>query len=726
MSWIDVIASYLFVLKYLVYGLAIILVISGLDDLFIDLAYWFRRLYRTLFVYSKHPRHEYLDLHLADEKPFAIMVPAWQEHGVVGPMAELAANTLDYENYHIFVGTYPNDEKTQADVDAVCARFPNVHKVVCAKPGPTSKADCLNNIIGAITLFEQQAKFEFSGFILHDAEDVISAMELRLFNHLVDRKDLIQLPVYPFARKLTDFTSGHYLDEFAELHGKDVPVREALVGQVPSAGVGTCFSRRAINILLTEGQGVAFDVQSLTEDYDIGIRLRQHGLEEIFVRYPVVTSEQQSKHKLWTGKSLTQSSVVCIREYFPDTFHTAVRQKSRWIIGIVFQGFKNHAWSSDWRLNYFLWRDRKGGITNLVGFLAVLIFSQLGLLWLVQHLVADSYNFLSIYGDEKWLAVLLTINAGLLINRMLQRFIFVTSYYGWVQGLVSLPRMVWGNIINFFANVRALRQVLAMGDARRVAWDKTSHDFPHIGEQTSRQRLGEILVQQQVLAATEIESALQNKPVSQKLGRYLLNQAQITPMQLASALAAQAHVPVKRFDLFAIAPSCWQILNKQLAYRYQVIVIENEKDQLLLASENYLSPVTLAAITRKLGKKANYVIALPGTVTQALEYGYHMNATEQEQLKQQYALRSRDSLDKEIAQQYSVIEIVAQQQHLSNSIVNQLLIGFEKTDISLAQYFVDKEVIDWTTLGQLNMAFSETNALSFNHLTLEATPYAHS
>ena len=48
------------------------------------------------------------------EQPLAIMVPAWQEHGVVGPMAELAASTLDYENYHIFVGTYPNDDKTQA------------------------------------------------------------------------------------------------------------------------------------------------------------------------------------------------------------------------------------------------------------------------------------------------------------------------------------------------------------------------------------------------------------------------------------------------------------------------------------------------------------------------------------------------------------------------------------------------------------------------------------
>ena len=82
-------------------------------------------------------------------KPLAIMVPAWNETGVIGNMAELAATTPDYmKNYHIFVGTLPQRPRdTQRDVDEVCARFPNVHKVVCARR-PTSKADCLNNVCG--------------------------------------------------------------------------------------------------------------------------------------------------------------------------------------------------------------------------------------------------------------------------------------------------------------------------------------------------------------------------------------------------------------------------------------------------------------------------------------------------------------------------------------------------------------------------------------------------
>jgi hypothetical protein len=77
-------------------------------------------------------------------------------------------------------------------------------------------------VLDAILQFERRANLQFAGYILHDAEDVISPLELRLFNYLVDRKDLIQLPVYPFARRWSHFTSGHYMDEFAELHGKDI------------------------------------------------------------------------------------------------------------------------------------------------------------------------------------------------------------------------------------------------------------------------------------------------------------------------------------------------------------------------------------------------------------------------------------------------------------------------------------------------------------------------
>lgn len=626
---IDAFSLYLYALKYVALVLAVIILISGVDDLFIDIAYWARRLWRALRIYDRHPRFDPRLLHQMDEKPLAIMVPAWQEHGVIGKMAELTATTLDYENYHIFVGTYPNDPITQGEVDEVQARFPNVHKVVCARPGPTSKADCLNNVLNAITQFEQRAGLKFEGFILHDSEDIVSKSELRVFNYLVGRKDLIQVPVYPLPRKWHEFTGGHYLDEFAEMHGKDVVVREALAGQVPSAGVGTCFSRRAVEVLIKEGNGIAFDVQSLTEDYDIGFRLKAHGLSEIFARMPIDAPNDQGvpPHRLF-GRSLREASTVAVREYFPCTFSTAVRQKSRWIIGIVYQGFRTHRWTDSGVMNYFLWRDRKGAITNFVSFLAMLLAAQLIMIWAYTQVVPDGYKFLSIFEDDPLLMGLLLINLCLMTNRMVQRIIFVSSYYGLIEGLLSVPRLLWGNIINFMANWRAVRQVLATGDSRRVAWDKTSHDFPSLGEPgRARRPLGQILVEQGAIQESQLTAALQTGVRGLRLGSQLVHQGIVTPEQLAQAIAGQGHVGWEPLDGLALPPALIAQVPARIALHYAVLPLREEDAVLVLASESNVNPVSLAAIGRKLARPVRYVIVPKGQVVVGLRHWYARRRT---------------------------------------------------------------------------------------------------
>ncbi|MCA0326831.1 MAG: glycosyl transferase family protein, partial [Proteobacteria bacterium] len=97
---VDLFTTYLYALRAIAFGLAVVVCLSSLDDLFIDVVYWSRRVWRALTVYSQHPRMTVEQLRAIDEKPLAIMVPAWQEHGVIDRMAELAATTLDYENYH--------------------------------------------------------------------------------------------------------------------------------------------------------------------------------------------------------------------------------------------------------------------------------------------------------------------------------------------------------------------------------------------------------------------------------------------------------------------------------------------------------------------------------------------------------------------------------------------------------------------------------------------------
>lgn len=701
---LDAFSIYLYAVSIVVTAIAILMFVSGMDDLFIDIAFWTRWVWKKLFIYSKQKRSCYYDLYRPAERPLAIMVPAWHETGVIGNMAELAATTLDYENYHIFVGTYPNDPDTQRDVDEVCARFPNVHKVICARPGPTSKADCLNNVLDAILQFERRARVTFEGFILHDAEDVVSQLELRLFNYLVERKDLIQIPVYPFERQWNNFTSLHYLDEFAEMHGKDMPVREALAGQVPSAGVGTCFSRRAVLALIDAGNGVAFDVQSLTEDYDIGLRLKAWGMAEIFVRFPVVRYQRHQSVKCRLGQNERESHVICVREYFPDRLETAVRQKSRWIIGIVYQGYRTHGWARKPSLNYFLWRDRKGAINNFVSFAAMLILIQLIGIWMVQQLWPAAPRFQSIFEGKAWFGVILIANIAMMGNRMLQRIIFVSGYYGVKQGLLSIPRLLWGNLINFLANWRAIRQIIKTGDPRRVAWDKTTHDFPSVGgENRIKRSLNELLVDHGLVSAAQMSEAVDLRTDGLSLGSSMVHEGLISAQQLAQVTAAQVGVSCESVNIAKIPRELLDSIPAQVALHYAVLPLRIEGGMLVLASESYIDPVSLAAIARQLERKVRYVFAHKGQVIVGLRcwYAHVRNHDAERRLLLDIASHCETSRgdgwpkrwERYVSSQVMLGEILISQGYLDEVAFRALLLSHARSGQPLGEFLVTKGVI---------------------------------
>ncbi|WP_349975664.1 cyclic di-3',5'-guanylate-activated glycosyltransferase NrfB [Pseudomonas sp. WHRI 8519] len=702
LAFVDFLTYVLFGLKILAIILAALMFLLGLDDLFIDLCYWCRKLFRHLRIYDKYARADEKRLFEVPEKPLAIMVPAWNEVGVVGEMARLAASTIDYENYQIFVGTYPNDPQTQADVDAVCLHYPNVHKVVCARPGPTSKADCLNNIIDAILRFQSDARIEFAGFILHDAEDVISPMELRLFNYLLPAKDMIQIPVYPYAPQWRGFTAGHYVDEFAENHGKDVIVREALTGQVPSAGVGTCFSRRAISALLEDGDGIAFDVQSLTEDYDIGFRLKQKGMKCIFARYSVTDPALALKREWRPGMSREFAQVICVREHFPRDWQHAIRQKSRWIVGIVFQGTSNLGWSRTGALNYFLWRDRRGLFAYLLSFLVNLLLLVLLAMWLVTVIAPQSWRFMSILSDSQLLTTLLWLNGLLLINRLFQRGWFVTRYYGIGEGLLSAPRMMWSNFVNFFANLRALRQVMEMGDSRRVAWDKTTHEFPAIAS-PARTPLGHRLVAKGYISEAQLEQAI-TSPVRRRLGRELLLRGWLTSEQLVQTLAEQLDLPWAPLNPFKLDRQLIALLPRRLATHYGVLPVAEEGDTLVLASESPVSQVSLGVISRQLKRPVNYRLAPQGRVTLGLRYHYP-SPWQQAETRQMLEVLERHQDNAELIEQVSTHQVMLGallqvRGMVPVTLFNQALIDFDPEQQSLGEHLIARGIITETVLEQ--------------------------
>ena len=180
--------------------LAILYLIGGLNEAFLDLVFYCAPLRRRLSQGRVQPTCTEQELNGLPEQRIAIMVPAWDESAVIAAMLESTCDRLQYANYDIFVGTYPNDEATQLEVARAAFDRPNIHRVVCPNQGPTSKADCLNWIVEAIKLREHETGERYDIFCLQDAEDVVHPLTLKVFNRFVPEYDLIQLPVIPYER----------------------------------------------------------------------------------------------------------------------------------------------------------------------------------------------------------------------------------------------------------------------------------------------------------------------------------------------------------------------------------------------------------------------------------------------------------------------------------------------------------------------------------------------
>ncbi|MHC8339248.1 glycosyl transferase family protein [Pseudomonas sp. HLT2-19-2] len=551
---------------------AVLILISSLDDLFIDLWYWSRRLFRKFTVDRKYRPLTAEQLMARDEQPLAIMVPAWLEYDVIAPMIENMVSTLDYQNYVVFVGTYINDQRTIDEVERMRRRYKQLHRVEVPHAGPTCKADCLNWVIQAIFLHEKTHGMTFAGVVLHDSEDVLHPMELRLFNYLLPRKDMIQLPVVSLERNWYEWVAGTYMDEFAEWHGKDLVVRESMTDTVPSAGVGTCFSHRALRVLAGETQNQPFNTDSLTEDYDVGARLAKVGMNAIFVRFPV---QFRVLRKSWFRKPYesTLKMPLCVREFFPDTFRTAFRQKARWTLGIGLQGWEQMGWNGSLANRYLLFRDRKGVVTAFVSIIAYVILVQLlGLIILRQSGLWD-VSFPTPFETNGFIQTLLLANGIALAWRIAHRCYFTTVLYGWQHGLLSIPRMVVGNFVNFMAASRAWRMFL-VGKAlnRKLVWDKTMHDFPSTDlVAVAPRKLGSVLLSWQAINDADLQSALaEQKTRHMPLGRILLSNGWLDDETLAEAIAFQNDLP-RVFDVAAKARDSILTLDDEFALRWRVV-----------------------------------------------------------------------------------------------------------------------------------------------------------
>lgn len=538
----------------LLYSVGLVLVIlyllMGIDDFIWDIVTL------TMRKFYKKQKLDMSQLTTVPPKLLAVAIAAWHEDNVLNDVITNIIESTDYPKsmYHIFLGVYPNDTPTVRVAEALAKKFDNVHVIINELPGPTSKAQNINYVIRQMKAFEVERGWQFSALTVHDSEDVVHPFELRVTNYLLEEHEALQFPVFPimnmpkFSNYFKNITTGTYADEFAENHFSTMVSRYASKAFVPSAGTGFSLSRKTLDSF---GDEDVLPKDSLTEDYRLSLTLYQRGIRMYYVLEQVPRVNKHGK-LIW--------DFVSTRSIFPDNFKAAVRQKTRWILGITMQSFtfkdifkiKGIPFSG----RYSLYKDLKAKIGNLlvmVGY-PVLIYFGVSLFVPLDPIYPK--------GSLSWyLSLVVTL---MMLERQLFRGVAIYNVYGMKSVFFAcllppiLPlRLIWGNIINMTATFRAYKQnwfgtsskekkqLNFIRKKQKVAWAKTDHVFLEKSVLKNYHRnLGDYLLQKGHITSEQLKEGLSAATSKgQILGNYFLESQIISEHALLESLADLKNIP---------------------------------------------------------------------------------------------------------------------------------------------------------------------------------------
>ncbi len=327
---------------------------------------------------------------------------------------------------------------------------------------------------------------------------------------------------------------------WGEFHTKDVPARKRLGGFLPSNGVGCGYSRRALEALAVAASNQVFDPACLTEDYDCGIRLHRLGFRQFFV--PIRFLEGQP---------------VATREFFPQRFRQAVRQRTRWVTGIALQGWERHGWRGGFASVYWFWRDRKGLLGNPLSLLGNLI-SLYGLAtWAITTIAGLPWGLAKtgLPPSARWWLAAALVSQGW---RMLVRAACAARFYGWPYASGVPVRAVWANWMNAIATLLAICRYAHVRLSRQShAWLKTEHTYPAL----------EPVPRPAVLALAEINPTGVRREAARALPLHVVERWRVLPFRINEGKLLLAtpyepppsvHAELKRFTHLEV---CFQLVS---------------------------------------------------------------------------------------------------------------------------------------------------------------------
>ena len=184
-------------------------------------------------------------------------------------------------------------------------------------------------------------------------------------------------------------------------------------------------------------------------------------------------------------------------------------------------------------------------------------------------------------------------------------------------------------------------------------------------------------------------------------------------------------------DAWQIPSSLIAEMPASVALHYAVLPLRLENDELIVGSEDGIDPVSLAALTRKVGRKVRYVIVLRGQIVTGLRHWYARrrghdpramlyNAVQHQWLTEQ---QTGEIWRQYVPHQFLFAEILTTLGHINRSAINVLLLRHERSSLPLGKFFGHRRRYQPGNVG--SRPDNSTRITSFDAITITQSRFKH-
>jgi adsorption protein B len=221
-----------------------------------------------------------------------------------------------------------------------------------------------------------------------------------------------------------------------------------------------------------------------------------------------------------------------------------------------------------------------------------------------------------------WLWTVILADAVLLLNRCAQRMICTWRVSDGRQALLSLPRIIWGNVINFCAVAKAAYLfILTSLLGKKLVWAKTAHAFPSEEQLVGfKRKLGDLLLENRLLSLQKLNHALQvQREKGNLLGEVLVDLGYVPEAAVVDVLGLQLKVETRHIDFRQVRGEALGLIMECACREHLMVAVETDREPVVVAAADVADPRMKRWLDANLGRPYRLVLAGRRNIVQVID-----------------------------------------------------------------------------------------------------------